>query len=67
MPAAVCPPLELRETEASQKNKGEPLCECSWSAAINNSYQGCSPTAREIQGLNDDILGITGRRNNIET
>lgn len=66
MPAAVCPPLELRETEA-QKNKGEPLCERSWFAAINNSYHGCSPTAREIQGLNADVLGITGRRNNIQT
>lgn len=66
MPAAVCPPLALRETEA-QKKKGESLCEHSWFAAINNSYQGCSTTAREIQGLSADVLGITGRRNNIQT
>lgn len=65
MPAAVCPPLELKETEAQKK--GESLCELSWSAAINASYQGCSTTAREIQGLNADVLGITGRRKNIQT
>lgn len=66
MPAAVCPTSALRETEA-QKKKGESLCEHSGSAAINNSYQGYSTTAREIQGLNADVLGITARRNNIQT
>lgn len=65
MPAAVCPTSELRETEAQKK--GESLCEHSGSAAINNSYQGYSTTAREIQGLNADVLGITARRNNIQT
>ncbi|KAI1232372.1 BTB/POZ domain-containing protein KCTD2, partial [Lamprotornis superbus] len=49
MPAAVCPPSELKETEAQKKKKEESLCEHSWSAAMNNSYQGCSTTAREIQ------------------
>lgn len=60
-PSAGFPPSELRETEA-QKKKTD-----SWSAVVNNSYQGCSTTAREIQGLDADVSGITGRRDNTQT